>query len=253
MNDTLSYVEHEPVHRRFHHDELTFSLVYAWDENFVLPLSHDEVVHGKRSLLSKLPGRPLAAARDAAGAVRADVGPPGQAAALHGRRARRVGRVVGGPLARLAAARRSRPRGRAGRRARPQRRLPGAAGALGGRLPARGVRLARRRRARRERDRVRPLRGRRARRSSASSTSPRSCGRAGACRCPAAAAGSRCSTPTRASTRAPTSATGSASQAEASPLHGQPFSALVTLPPLATIWLVPGMAAVEERAAAFPG
>ena len=95
MNDTLTYVEHEPVHRQFHHDELTFSLVYAWDENFVLPLSHDEVVHGKRSLLSKLPGRPLAAARDAAGAVRADVGAPGQAAALHGRRARRVGRVVG--------------------------------------------------------------------------------------------------------------------------------------------------------------
>ena len=56
MNDTLSYVEREPVHRRFHHDELTFSLVYAWDENFVLPLSHDEVVHGKRSLLAKLPG-----------------------------------------------------------------------------------------------------------------------------------------------------------------------------------------------------
>ena len=56
MHDTLSYVEHDPVHRRFHHDELTFSLVYAWDENFVLPLSHDEVVHGKRSLLSKLPG-----------------------------------------------------------------------------------------------------------------------------------------------------------------------------------------------------
>ncbi len=56
MNDTLTYVEHEPVHRQFHHDELTFSLVYAWDENFVLPLSHDEVVHGKRSLLSKMPG-----------------------------------------------------------------------------------------------------------------------------------------------------------------------------------------------------
>ncbi len=56
MNDTLSYVQHDSIHRRFHHDELTFSLVYAWDENFVLPLSHDEVVHGKRSLLSKLPG-----------------------------------------------------------------------------------------------------------------------------------------------------------------------------------------------------
>jgi 1,4-alpha-glucan branching enzyme len=56
MNDTLAYFAKEPVHRRFHHDELTFSLVYAWDENFVLPLSHDEVVHGKGSLLRKLPG-----------------------------------------------------------------------------------------------------------------------------------------------------------------------------------------------------
>ncbi len=56
MNDTLDYVQKEPVHRRFHHNEATFSLMYAWDENFVLPLSHDEVVHGKRSLLGKLPG-----------------------------------------------------------------------------------------------------------------------------------------------------------------------------------------------------
>ena len=47
MHDTLGYVAREPIHRRWHHDDLTFSLVYAWDENFVLPLSHDEVVHGK--------------------------------------------------------------------------------------------------------------------------------------------------------------------------------------------------------------
>jgi len=56
MNDTLDYFSKEPVHRRFHHHELTFSLVYAWNENFLLPLSHDEVVHGKHSLLEKLPG-----------------------------------------------------------------------------------------------------------------------------------------------------------------------------------------------------
>ena len=56
MNDTLRYMREEPVHRKFHHDELTFSLIYAFTENFCLPLSHDEVVHGKRSLLSQMPG-----------------------------------------------------------------------------------------------------------------------------------------------------------------------------------------------------
>ena len=56
MHDTLGYFSREPIHRRYHHHELTFSLVYAWNENFVLPLSHDEVVHGKGSLLEKMPG-----------------------------------------------------------------------------------------------------------------------------------------------------------------------------------------------------
>ena len=56
MNDTLRYMRHEPVHRAYHHDELTFSLIYAFHEHFVLPLSHDEVVHGKGSLIGQMPG-----------------------------------------------------------------------------------------------------------------------------------------------------------------------------------------------------
>ena len=56
MHDLLQYIQQDPVHRRWHHGELTFSMLYAYTENFILPFSHDEVVHGKQSMLDKLPG-----------------------------------------------------------------------------------------------------------------------------------------------------------------------------------------------------
>jgi 1,4-alpha-glucan branching enzyme len=56
MHDTLQYLANDPVHRKYHHNRVTFRQIYAFTENFMLPLSHDEVVHGKRSLVSKMPG-----------------------------------------------------------------------------------------------------------------------------------------------------------------------------------------------------
>ena len=93
MNDTRTYMRHDPVHRRYHHDELTFSLIYAFHENFVLPMSHDEVVHGKGSLLDQMPGDLWQKFANLRLLVQLHVDASGQEAALHGQRLRPVERV----------------------------------------------------------------------------------------------------------------------------------------------------------------
>ena len=93
MNDTLRYMRDDPIHRRYHHNELTFSMIYAFTENFTLPLSHDEVVHGKGSLLDQMPGDLWQKFANLRNALLLHVDAPGQEAAVHGQRLRSVERV----------------------------------------------------------------------------------------------------------------------------------------------------------------
>jgi 1,4-alpha-glucan branching enzyme len=88
MNDTLDYMAHDPVYRRYNHERLTFGQLYAYSENFVLPLSHDEVVHGKRSLLGKMPGDEWQRFANLRLLLAYQMTGAGQEAAVHGRRAR---------------------------------------------------------------------------------------------------------------------------------------------------------------------
>ena len=137
MNDTLVYFSKDPVHRRWHHHELTFALLYAFTENFILPLSHDEVAHGKGSLLGKMPGdrwQQFANLR----ALLAWMWAHPQAAAVHGRRDRPERRVESRHQPGLAPARPPRARRDAGAGPGAQRRLPRRA-----RLVGAGLRLGR--------------------------------------------------------------------------------------------------------------
>ena len=90
MHDTLEYMRKDPVHRRYHHDKLTFRMLYAYHENFVLPLSHDEVVYGKGSLLGKMSGDDWQKFANLRAAVWLHVRATGQETTVHGRRVRPV-------------------------------------------------------------------------------------------------------------------------------------------------------------------
>jgi 1,4-alpha-glucan branching enzyme len=90
MHDMLHYFSEDPVHRKYHHNNITFSMLYAFTENFVLPISHDEVVYGKRSLLSKMPGDQWQKFANVRAFLAYMYAHPGQEASVHGHRYRRL-------------------------------------------------------------------------------------------------------------------------------------------------------------------
>ena len=104
MNDTLRFIEHDPIHRKYHHDLLTFSMLYAFTENFLLPFSHDEVVHGKCSMLNKMPGDEWQRHANLRTLYALPVHPSGQETAVHGHRVRPGHGVGQHPHARLVCA-----------------------------------------------------------------------------------------------------------------------------------------------------
>ena len=124
MHDTLDVLPEGSVYRRFHHHTLTFSLMYAFSENFVLPLSHDEVVHGKRSLLDKMPGDRWQKFANLRALYAYMWAHPGKKLLFMGGELARVGGVEPRRLAALEPARVRRAPGRAVARSRPQPRLP---------------------------------------------------------------------------------------------------------------------------------
>ena len=139
MHDTLEYLSKDPVHRRWHHEQLTFRSLYLRSEQFVLPLSHDEVVHGKGSLYAQMSGDASAAAREPPPPLRLPALPARQEAPLHGRRVRPGDRVGARPRARLVGPRRARSPRPARPGGCPQPALPDRAGAASRR--PRGPRL----------------------------------------------------------------------------------------------------------------
>ena len=154
MHDTLDVHATGPDHRKYHHGQLTFSLIYAFNENFVLPLSHDEVVYGKGSLIGKMPGDDWQTVRQSARALRLHVGASRQEAAVHGRRVRAAARMDARRRTRMVGVGSAGARRHAAADGRSESRLPREAGAARDRFLRRRLRMGGRRRRGAERHRV---------------------------------------------------------------------------------------------------
>ncbi len=142
MHDTLRYMTMDPVHRSFHHNLLTFGPIYAFTENFVLPLSHDEVVHGKRSLLDKLPGDDWQRFANLRLLLTFQWTYPGKKLLFMGGRVRPAARVESSRIVAVAPGGRAATRGRPVAGARPQSAVSRRPGVASPRPRRRGVRLA---------------------------------------------------------------------------------------------------------------
>ena len=143
MHDMLSFIEKDPIHRKYHFGQLTFALLYAFHENFVLPFSHDEVVHLKRSMLDKMPGDLWGKFANLRLLYAYMYAHPGKEAPFHGGGVRPVGGVAPRPFALLGPAAVGHPPGGAAVRPRPEPPLPGSPRAPRGRLPPRRLRVDR--------------------------------------------------------------------------------------------------------------
>ena len=239
MNDTLSYIRLDPVYRRFHHNQLTFGQLYAYTENFLLPLSHDEVVHGKGSLLDKMPGDTWQEFANLRLLFTYQFTSPGKKLNFMGNELAQGREWQCGLRAGLGAARGALARRRAAHAARPEPAAPGGSRPARAGLRAGRLRLDRLPRRRPVDPELHPPRARRLVGAWWCSTSHRCRATTTASGCPA---GGRCSEIFNSDSAyysgSPTSATWRWKPTRC-PGWGLPFSAAVTLPPLAGMILEP--------------